>query len=169
MSIEIIPRVVEALHSREASLRASRECNASTTRGIISILIVLVGRSYIIFLPCFHAKILIERSSGHFVFVLKSFCKNFRRSSSARVGMYKIDVLFLASEYYHANYSTSTVLCIELILYPSTKVWFPSPAHGVVGRVSHLKYHGLKAVGSDPATAVGAMQKISKFFLLIED
>ena len=49
MSIEIIPRVVEALHSREASLRASRECNASTTRGIISILIVLVGSSYIIF------------------------------------------------------------------------------------------------------------------------
>ena len=53
MSIEIIPRVVEALHSREASLRASRECNASTTRGIISILIVLVGSSYIIFFGFF--------------------------------------------------------------------------------------------------------------------
>ena len=48
MSIEIIPRVVEALHSREASLRASRECNASTTRGIISILIVLVGSNYLL-------------------------------------------------------------------------------------------------------------------------
>ena len=53
MSIEIIPRVVEALHSREASLRASRECNASTTRGIISILILLVGCSYIIFFGFF--------------------------------------------------------------------------------------------------------------------
>ena len=53
MSIEIIPRVVEALHSREASLRASRECNASTTRGIISILIHLVGCSYIIFFGFF--------------------------------------------------------------------------------------------------------------------
>ena len=56
MSIEIIPQVVEALHSREASLRASRECNASTTRGIISILIVLVGSSYIIFFGVFFSK-----------------------------------------------------------------------------------------------------------------
>ena len=48
MSIEIIPLVVEALHSLEARKLASRECNASTTRGIISILIVLVGSNYLI-------------------------------------------------------------------------------------------------------------------------
>ena len=47
MSIEIIPLVVEALHSLEARKLASRECNASTTRGIISILIVLVGSNYL--------------------------------------------------------------------------------------------------------------------------
>ena len=48
MSIEIIPLVVEALHSLEARKLASRECNASTTRGIISILILLVGCNYLI-------------------------------------------------------------------------------------------------------------------------
>ena len=48
MSIEIIPLVVEALHSLEARKLASRECNASTTRGIISILIVLVGSNYLL-------------------------------------------------------------------------------------------------------------------------
>ena len=64
MSIEIIPRVVEALHSREASLRASRECNASTTRGIISILIVLVGSSYIIFFVGFFQNIV-----RHFIYI----------------------------------------------------------------------------------------------------
>ena len=50
MSIEIIPLVVEALHSLEARKLASRECNASTTRGIISILIVLVGSNYLLYL-----------------------------------------------------------------------------------------------------------------------
>ena len=49
MSIEIIPLVVEALHSLEARKLASRECNASTTRGIISILILLVGCNYLIY------------------------------------------------------------------------------------------------------------------------
>ena len=48
MSIEIIPLVVEALHSLEARKLASRECNASTTWGIISILIVLVGSNYLL-------------------------------------------------------------------------------------------------------------------------
>ena len=48
MSIEIIPLVVEALHSLEARKLASRECNASTTRGIISILIVLVGSNFLL-------------------------------------------------------------------------------------------------------------------------
>ena len=48
MSIEIIPLVVEALHSLEARKLASRECNASTTRGIISILILLVGCNYLL-------------------------------------------------------------------------------------------------------------------------
>ena len=48
MSIEIIPLVVEALHSLEARKLAPREGNASTTWGIISILIVLVGSNYLL-------------------------------------------------------------------------------------------------------------------------
>ena len=56
MSIEIIPLVVEALHSLEARKLASRECNASTTWGIISILIVLVGSNYLMRRLCFGSK-----------------------------------------------------------------------------------------------------------------
>ena len=128
MSIEIIPQVVEALHSREASLRASRECNASTTRGIISILIVLVGSSYIIFFG-FVSKILcaITKRSNCDESAFFCVCFDFQLQKDCIVQ----DVLWILEklkynllEVYFGLYMTFLYIVLTLLF--STKVVFSS-------------------------------------------